>query len=211
MSVAVGWKGLPTYVLAEAGLERADDGTVRVPYRLRDGRVWGLRVFAGNGRAWWASSDETGTVRPGLNGQRIAAPFGVDRQWPEELRRYRLLAICEGESDCLALDAALGTEGFDCIAAPGASVWRAEWAEYAAGYVRVYVFPDGDDAGRRFVERVIASVPQAVAVWLPAGEDVRAMIQGGRLAELVALIEERDRLEEFLCSPVPRERRRRAA
>lgn len=53
----------------ELWMQRAQeiaDGTVRVPYRLRDGRLWGWRVFDENGRAWWASEDGTA----GLHGAR---------------------------------------------------------------------------------------------------------------------------------------------
>lgn len=191
------WKRLPGHVLQEAGVEQFGVGCVRIPYRLRNGRVWGYRVVTAS-RAWWISADGTN----GLGDAGILTPFGVDRQWPERLRRFRLLAICEGESDALALTGALGY-GFDSIAAPGAGVWRPEWAAYTDGYAATYVFPDGDGAGRRFAERVLASVPGRMAVWLPAGEDVRSMVQGGRLPELVGLIEERDALEEFLTTKAP--------
>jgi hypothetical protein len=51
------------------------------------------------------------------------------------------------------------------------------------------VLGDGDDAGRRFNQRVARDLPDANLVWLPEGEDARGIVQrdpaelGGLLAE----------------------------
>jgi 5S rRNA maturation endonuclease (ribonuclease M5) len=128
------------------------------------------------GGAWW----EPGDGRPLI-------PFGLDQLEDPAFRQYRALAITEGESDALALSATFGAEGLDVLGAPGATTWRPAWAQYARAYEAVYVLGDGDDAGRRFNQRVAHDVPAATVVWLPEGEDVRAIVQRdpGELAELL--------------------------
>jgi 5S rRNA maturation endonuclease (ribonuclease M5) len=182
--IALGWKNLPTFVLREAGVTVDGRGRVFVPYRDESGEPVNRRVFAGD-RAWWE--------RRG----RSLIPFGLDRLEDLAFRKYRCLAICEGESDSLALSAALGAEGLDVLGVPGASTWRAEWAAHADGYAAVFVFGDGDPAGVRFNLAVKHDLPDALAVWLPKGEDVRSIVQHNA-AELVDLIAEAERLARFL-------------
>lgn len=189
MTVAVGWKGLPTFVLFEADVTRDSDGLVRVPYRLPDGHLHNVRMFAPSGRCWWEPR--------GLS----LIPFGLDRQWREGMRRYRCLAITEGESDALALDAALGAEGLDVLGVPGASTWKPEWAAHTRGYDAVYVIGDGDRAGRAFNWRVRHDLPGAMVVDLPDGDDVRGLLQRDGADPLVDAIEAAEaiaRLQEAL-------------
>lgn len=175
--IAVGWRDLPTFVLAEADVTRDAEGLVRLPYRLPSGSRWANRVVATSGRRWW----EPGDGRPVI-------PFGLDRLEHPDFRRYRVLAICEGESDGLALRAAFGAEGFDVLGIPGACTWRAEWAGHAAGYAAVYVLGDGDDAGRCLNRGVRGVVPDAIAVELPEGRDVRELLQEDGVDALLAMI-----------------------
>lgn len=174
-AITIGWKGIPTYVLEEAGVTVDYDGLVHIPYRIPDGRLYAERVVAPNGRQWW---------RPGDG--RPLIPYGLDRLASHRMRRYRCLAIVEGESDALALRAALGAEGLDVLGVPGARTWRTEWAEHAAGY-DTYVFGDGDIAGRHLNAAVVRDIPSAGVVDLPLGLDVRDVLQQGGASALLSL------------------------
>ena len=173
-----GWKALPTHILAEAGVTCDPDGLVRIPYRLHDGSLYAERVAASSGRRWW---------RPGDG--RPLIPFGIDRLETAAFRKYRDLAIVEGESDTLALRAALGHEGVDVLGVPGARTWKSAWATYTGGYHDVYVLGDGDEPGRDLNATARRDVPNAIVVDLPAGRDVRDVVQADHgLDELLTLL-----------------------
>ena len=173
----VTWKGLPRFVLDEYGVEENWEGLFRFPYRLADGGLYAMHVVAPSGRRWW----EPGDGRP-------AIPFGLQLLEHEPaFRKYRCLAICEGESDALAMAAAPGGEGLDVIALPGASTWRPEWAVHTVGYETVYVLGDGDGPGRKLNAAIRRDVLNACIVNLADGDDARKVAQRD-VAELVALL-----------------------
>jgi len=163
MTIAVGWKGLSTAVLNEAGVERDLEGLVWIPYRLPDGALYAHRVVAPSGRRWWKPGDG-----------RPVIPFGLESLTDPPTDRGLLVA--EGESDALALRAAFEW-GYDVLGVPGASTWRRGWVRYLLPYAVVYVLGDGDDAGRRLAGTVKRDVPRARIVYLPAGEDARSLLQ----------------------------------
>lgn len=155
------WKGLPSDVLERAGVFELEPGITVIPYRNRAGDTVQARYVRDNGRRWWDK------------GSRVM-PYGL-----ETLAGEGVLAIVEGESDTLAIRATLSeTLGWDVLGCPGSSAWRAEWAEYLEPYELVLVMGDGDKAGRGFMDRVQASHPPAVKVWLGEGDDVRGLVQG---------------------------------
>ena len=176
--IAVGWKGLSTCVLAEAGVERDEVGLVRIPYRTAAGELWAHRVVAPSGRRWWAPGDG-----------RPVIPYGLEALTDPPTDRGLLIA--EGESDALALRRFFGW-GFDVLGIPGSSTWRASWSEYIDPYELVYVVGDGDDAGRRFAWAVKADVPRARVLTLPDGEDARSLIQSADPCAIDRLLDEAD-------------------
>jgi hypothetical protein len=181
-----GWKGLPLWVLAESGIERVGS-TIEIPYRLPDGGEHARRIVHDDGRRWWRPSG------------RGVALFGLELLWSPATRKYRSLAITEGESDALALRAFARGDLFDVVGVPGATAWRPEWSLLAEGYDSVYVFGDGDDVGRRFAWRVVGDIPGSRFVELPEGEDVRSLVQGSNphlLFEAIAQSEHALRLRK---------------
>jgi hypothetical protein len=92
------WKRLPAWVLAEYGVDQ-DWGADPSPVRLPDGGFYAMHVHAPSGRRWWEPADG-----------RPVIPFGLQLLEPE-FRQHKCLAICEGESDAMAVAAALGAEG----------------------------------------------------------------------------------------------------
>jgi hypothetical protein len=70
--------------------------------------------------------------------------------------------LTEGEIDAILLDSC----GFPAIGVPGVECWQQhdEWRSLLAGYPRVFVPFDRDEAGRRFSEQVRRSLKPGVAV-----------------------------------------------
>jgi hypothetical protein len=65
------------------------------------------------------------------------------------------------------------------IGQPGASTWRDERAAHVQGYDAAYCFPDADQAGERMADKITSSIRWTMCVRLPAGHDVRVILQNG--------------------------------
>jgi hypothetical protein len=171
------WKGLPPWLLADAGLTN-ENGLTYVPYFTPGGELQNRRVVAGNGDRWWETAG------------RDLIPFGLEQLVPPYTAE-RPLFLCEGESDALALRA-VADRAFDVLGLPGASSWRPEWRSYMEPWAVIYACGDGDDAGRRMNTRVKHAIPWSRPVWLPDGEDLRSLIQAGGLETLEPYVAEAD-------------------
>ncbi|TCO56771.1 Toprim domain-containing protein [Actinocrispum wychmicini] len=82
------------------------------------------------------------------------------------------IGIAEGEID--AITATLC--GIPTIGIPGADAWRPHFREPLLGYARVWVWHDGDKAGRMFAHKLLAELPNATAVGMPDGQDVNSLV-----------------------------------
>lgn len=80
------------------------------------------------------------------------------------------IAVAEGEIDALSSTLA----GIPCVGVPGATKWEEHWNLVFEDFTRVYVWQEGDDAGKKFADRVVQEV-NAVRVELPAREDVNSI------------------------------------
>lgn len=96
------------------------------------------------------------------------------------------LHLCEGEIDCMILTQL----GFNAVAVPGVGAWHGRHVQLMHGYRRVYVWGDGDQAGRDFARRVHDDVRHAIAVPLPDGEDINSLFLRGGEASVRALFEQ---------------------
>jgi DNA primase len=163
------WKGLPSLILATAGITERD-GLVHVPYRTRDGSEWNAKLFSPSGRSWWET--------PG----RDLVPLGLETlPAPSEAKRCAII-LAEGESDCLALRYAYAevvggfVDAVHVLGLPGGGTWRRTWKRLVEPFGRVYAAGDGDAAGARMNAAVKRDVPWARSVWLPEGEDARSIL-----------------------------------
>lgn len=77
------------------------------------------------------------------------------------------IAVCEGELDALLLRQI----GIPAVGIPGANVWHPWWPNVFEDYSRIYVIPDGDQAGQKMWDRW-KSLQDTIRVKLPQGLDV---------------------------------------
>lgn len=91
------------------------------------------------------------------------------------VRSYReadsFLALCEGEIDTIILKMI----GIPAMGVPGADMWKPHWNSILQDFSRVYVFSDGDKAGKDFANRVMVEYEHAIDVPMPPGEDVNSI------------------------------------
>lgn len=93
--------------------------------------------------------------------------------------------VAEGEVDAITLN----TCGLPAIAIPGAQGWRSHHRRMLAGFSRVWVWGDPDDAGAQFTQKVTASLRQAKGVRLKGMDVNKTYTNAGKDADaLLALI-----------------------
>lgn len=80
------------------------------------------------------------------------------------------MCITEGEMDALTLK----VMGIPAMGVPGSENWKDHWTAIFDDFPKVYVFGDGDDAGRKYAQRV-AKATGATKVIIPEGYDVNKM------------------------------------
>lgn len=81
--------------------------------------------------------------------------------------RHPAIGITEGEFDAMVVDEHV----LPTVGVPGATKWKPFWARLMEDYDRVFLIGDGDDAGKRFVEKLMEVLPNGHPVVFPAGHD----------------------------------------
>lgn len=81
------------------------------------------------------------------------------------------ICITEGELDAVTLHQL----GYAAVGVPGAQSWKRHWRRLFDDFTGIYVFCDGDEAGRGFRTHILAEIPAARAVMMPEKEDVNSM------------------------------------
>lgn len=150
----------------------------------------------------WVNGISEGIYRK-RNGAWFPAKLGKDEQplpgddeLPEVRRPlFRLPAVlaadevflCEGEKDCLTLEAAGLTATTNSGGA--AQTWRQEWTDALRGK-RVVILPDQDEPGKKrgeVIARELAGVAaEVVTIHVPAGKDVTDWFACGGNTEALA-------------------------
>ncbi|AGM12062.1 DNA primase [Streptomyces phage Godpower] len=85
------------------------------------------------------------------------------------------IAVAEGEFDAMVLNMI----GMPAVAIPGATGWRNHYRRMLAGFNRVWVFGDPDDAGAEFTAKVCRSLRSAKGVRLRHGDVTDTYLKGG--------------------------------
>lgn len=99
-------------------------------------------------------------------------------------RAEDVVHLTEGEVDAMTLEVC----GLPAVALPGAHAFMARHRKMLAGFSRVYVWGDPDDAGSEMVSKVMSSLRQAVPVNLIDG-DVNETFIGQGKAGVLSLLE----------------------
>lgn len=77
------------------------------------------------------------------------------------------VAISEGEFSSWAVE----LDGIPSVAIQGVSAWKDHFDRALAGYERVFILGDGDEAGNKMNEKLAERLPNGVPVELPTGSD----------------------------------------
>lgn len=77
--------------------------------------------------------------------------------------RGDFIAVAEGEIDTISANAA----GIPTVGIPGSKKWEEWWTDILLDFVRVYVFQDGDKAGKEFGDKILSVLPEGHAVRVP--------------------------------------------
>lgn len=80
------------------------------------------------------------------------------------------IAVAEGEIDAFSSTLA----GIPCVGISGANKWQDHWNNIFEDFSRIYVWQEGDDAGKKFADRLVLEVG-AIRVPLPQAEDVNSI------------------------------------
>lgn len=79
-----------------------------------------------------------------------------------------VLVVCEGE-----LDTVIATQcGFTAVGLPGANNWKPFYSRVLADFEKVYLFCDGDNAGREMAKNISRELENVFPVFMPDGMDV---------------------------------------
>lgn len=99
----------------------------------------------------------------GLNLFHTAAFWSADNE----------IAVCEGELDALTNSYEVGVPS---VGVPGVETWEDYYDRLFHGYQYVWVFADGDSAGRDFAKSLLGRLPNAISVPVPGGQDLSSWV-----------------------------------
>jgi DNA primase len=94
--------------------------------------------------------------------------------------------VTEGELDAVVLEKL----GYHAVGVTGANNWKRHHPRVLAGFRKIYVWGDGDQAGRDFARKVCASLTGTVNVTLPPGHDVTSVYMEQGEAGIASLLKE---------------------
>ena len=126
--------------------------TLKIPYRDAEGKESAARfrtALVGQDRFRWRKNSKV-------------QPYGL---WKlSDVQDQGYIYLVEGESDAQTL----WSYGLPALGIPGASSYKAAWAEYTAG-LTIYVWQEPDQGGKTFVDRVAKANPEARILVAPEG------------------------------------------
>lgn len=96
------------------------------------------------------------------------------------------VAITEGEFSSWAVV----LDDVPATAIQGVSAWKDHFDRAFAGYEKVFILGDGDEAGRKMTEKLAERLPNGVPIELPDGEDpdsLRRQFGDGFIRQLLGL------------------------
>ena len=101
---------------------------------------------------------------------------------------HTTIHVTEGELDAVTLNAC----GLPAIGLAGVDALPSHFPRLVAGFTHVYLWADGDEAGRGLVREFTKKVPWAEAIYVPKDEDVNSIFVKGGKDAVLALIARTD-------------------
>lgn len=159
-------RGITEWLAREYLLGVSDDvdrGRIAIPYLRRSGVAWfNYRSIDGSKPKYRATG-----------ARHLYNTVALD-----QADHTGAIALCEGE-----LDALVATSLCDvpAVGIPGATQWQGNpsWHELFRGYPRIWVLADPDEAGEGLAKAILASLPKAEVVQLPADVNDTYLKHGG--------------------------------
>lgn len=81
------------------------------------------------------------------------------------------ICVCEGEIDTMTLSKL----GYPAVGIPGVKNIKRHYYRILADFEKIYVFADGDTAGKEFAKDLAKKLAGVVQIQLPDGEDVNSI------------------------------------
>ena len=140
-------------------------GRLAIPYLGPKGNVYNLR---------FRCLDHQDCKASGCNTKYISLPG-----YPSRIFNVRAIVgshdtihVTEGELDCISLSYC----GLASIGVPGVETLPRHFPRLVAGFSRVVLWADSDEAGRALIKSFQRVIPRAEAVMLPEGQDVNSLL-----------------------------------
>lgn len=159
------------------------DGWLSIPYRNHAGNVMKIRFRCIEDHDGDSCRDLGHGKYLDIGGERqMVFNAGAILDADDEIN------ICEGEMDAIILTQL----GLPAVAFPGSKSWHPHHKRMLAGFRRVHIWADPDDAGRELADRIRADLPEARVIPLHLGDVGETFLRGG----VYAINEALDRLDE---------------
>lgn len=142
-------------------------GFLAIPYIGHDGRILSIRFRC----------MEEHDHREHFHGKYMSLPDEPARMFNVRAvhQAGEEIHVAEGELDAVILNRV----GLPAVAIPGASGWLPHYRPVLAGFNRVFVWGDPDDAGADFTNRVCRALSSAKGVRLRNGDVTDNYLRGG--------------------------------
>lgn len=175
-------RGIANYQLAKVSFGYVEDpepehsgyrGMLAIPYLRRSQKgVWSVASI--RFRCLKENCDHYS--HPGGKYATVAGDKPLMYNTPAMVDHHDRIAITEGELDAVSATLA----GVPAVGIAGAQVWKSKehYSRAFAGYEKVYVLADGDDAGKDLMTAICESLSNAVPCQMPPGKDVNSFILG---------------------------------
>lgn len=95
------------------------------------------------------------------------------------------ICLCEGEIDTITLSKL----GFPAFGVPGVKNIKPHHFRILSDFDRIYVFADGDSAGKEFAKDLARRIPGVIQINIPEGEDVNSLFASNQQHLLTEKIE----------------------
>lgn len=154
-------RGFTKETIAAARLGVDDDGRLAIPYLTRAGVV-DIRTRCLRSH----NCSESYCAKYRSRAGAVAKIFGVQHL----VTAGPWLCVTEGELDSLIL----GQLGYPAVGVPGAGNWKHHWRRVFEDFSRIFVFCDGDEAGKAFGSRFCTEIPLAEMVICSPKQDVNS-------------------------------------